>query len=104
MFDYGYLMISAKHLLSLVFMLLPTVAPAQMSDLSCDDSDRLNERLVDILGATRQSFGLRDPETLLEVWVMPRNSEWFIVQNYANGTSCIVAIGEHWQEDNAGPA
>lgn len=76
-----------------------------MSDLSCDDSARLNETLVDVLGATRQSTGLRDPDTILEVWVLPRNSEWFIVQSYSNGTSCIVAMGEHWQkEETAEPA
>lgn len=79
-------------------------AQAQISDLSCDDSTRLNERLVNVLGATRQSSGLRDPETILEIWVMPRNSEWLIVQNYSNGTSCIVAMGEHWETDTIGPA
>lgn len=83
---------------------LPLPALAQVSDLSCDDSARMNERLVDVFGATRQSTGLRDPETVLEVWVLPRNSEWLIVQNYSNGTSCIVAMGEHWEDDNPEPA
>ncbi len=93
-----------KRLLTAGLLTLPIAAQAQMSDLSCDDSARMNERLVDVLGATRQSTGLRDPETILEVWVLPRNREWLIVQNYSNGTSCIVAMGEHWETDNAGPA
>ncbi len=75
-----------------------------MSDLSCDDRARMNETLKDVLGATRQGMGLRDPDTMLEIWVMPRNSEWLIVQNYSNGTSCIVAMGEHWEGDEIGPA
>ena len=95
-----------RHLTPLIFVAIAfaSTAQAKMPEISCDDSARLNETLVDVLGATRQSSGLRDPETLLEVWVLPRNSEWFIVQSYANGTSCIVAMGEHWQDDNAGPA
>lgn len=86
------------------FLLLTTTANAQMSDLSCDDSVRLIEMLEDVLGAQRQGMGLRDPDTMLEIWVMPRNDEWLIVQSYANGTSCIVAMGEYWENAEIGPA
>lgn len=92
------------RLFAVSLLALPIPAQAQMSDLTCDDSTRMNERLVDVFGATRQSTELRDPETILEVWVLPRNSEWLIVQNYSNGTSCIVAMGDHWEDVNAGPA
>ncbi|WP_390910378.1 hypothetical protein [Pseudosulfitobacter sp. SM2401] len=47
---------------------------------------------------------MRDPETLLEIWVTERNGDWIIVQNYTNGTSCIVAMGEHWEGEIPGPA
>jgi hypothetical protein len=83
---------------------LPTPGHANMSDVSCDDSSRLTTMLTDVLGAERQGMGLRDPDTMLEVWVRRRNGEWLIVQNYANGTSCIVAMGEHWEKTPAGPA
>ncbi|WP_299617792.1 hypothetical protein [uncultured Tateyamaria sp.] len=75
-----------------------------MSEVSCDDSARMLLMLTEILGAERQGMGLRDPDTVLEVWVSPRDGEWMIVQNYANGTSCIVAMGEHWEAGQAGPA
>jgi len=76
---------------------VPASLHAKMADVSCDDSARLTQTLTQVLGAERQGAGLRDPETMLEVWVTQRNGEWMIVQNYANGTSCIVAMGEHWQ-------
>tara|TARA_E500000178_G_C16390577_1_gene474261 strand:+ start:319 stop:513 length:195 start_codon:yes stop_codon:yes gene_type:complete len=60
--------------------------------------------LTNALGAERQERGLRDPETLLEIWVTQRNGDWIIVQNYTNGTSCIVAMGEHWESEIPGPA
>ncbi|WP_342077711.1 hypothetical protein [Yoonia sp. SS1-5] len=93
-----------RNLSALLFLALPTLGHAQISDLSCDDSVRMTQRLVEVLGATRQSSGLRDPETILEIWVLPRNSEWLILQSYANGTSCIVAMGEHWETAVIGPA
>lgn len=83
---------------------LPTVVFAKMSDVSCDDSTRMTAMLKDVMRAERQGMGLRDPETMLEIWVTRRNGEWVIVQNYANGTSCIVAMGEHWQASLTGPA
>ena len=81
----------------------PSLAQAQMTDVSCDDSARMTETLTNVLGAERQGMGLRDPETMLEVWVTRRNGDWIIVQNYANGTSCIVAMGEHWEGTQTGP-
>lgn len=83
---------------------LPAGAYARMSDLSCDDSARLAITLTEEWGAERQGGGLRDPDTFLEVWVTARNGEWLIVQTYANGTSCIVAMGEHWEGSASNPA
>lgn len=80
-----------------VCLALPSLAQANMVDVSCDDSARMVTTLTEVLGAERQGVGLRDPETMLEVWVTRRSGDWMIVQNYANGTSCIVAMGEHWE-------
>ncbi len=91
-------------LLSTLCFALPTLAQARMSDLHCDDSSRMTETLKQVMGAERQGMGLRDPETMLEVWVTRRSGDWMIVQNYSNGTSCIVAIGEHWEGALTGPA
>lgn len=82
----------------------PVLAEAQITDVSCDDSTRMAHMLTNALGAKRQGRGLRDPETLVEIWVTERNGDWIIVQNYTNGTSCIVAMGEHWEGEIPGPA
>lgn len=88
----------------LLSLAVPSITHARMPDVSCDDSKRMAHILKQILGAERQGMGLRDPETMLEVWVKRTSGDWMIVQNYANGTSCIVAMGEHWQAENSGPA
>ena len=41
---------------------------------------------------------MRGPNTLLEMWIAPSSGDWTLVQNYADGRSCIVAIGEHWEQ------
>ena len=89
----------------LIALTMPGFGHAALTDVSCDDSARMVATLTEVLGAERQGMGLRDPETTLEVWVMQRSGDWMIVQNYANGTSCIVAMGEHWDADKTpGPA
>lgn len=101
---YASTMIARFVLLVTLSLSVPTLAHAKMSDVSCDDRARMLSMLTDVLGAERQGMGLRDPETMLEVWVSRQDGEWMIVQNYANGTSCIVAMGEHWEAQLAGPA
>ena len=75
-----------------------------MAEIECDDSARMTHRLSHGLGAERRGTGLRDPGTVVEVWVAPASGDWLIVQRYANGTSCIVAMGADWERDLSGPA
>ena len=97
-------MINRSTLTLCILLTLPTFVQARMSDVSCDDKIRMTETLRKVMGAERQGMGLRDPETTLEIWVTQRNGDWIIVQNYTNGTSCIVAMGEHWEDEIPGPA
>ena len=87
-----------------VSLCAPTLSQAQFGDLRCDDKSRMQETLENVIGAERQGMGLRDPDTMLEIWVEGSNGAWLIVQNYANGTACIVAMGDHWHSEVAGPA
>lgn len=97
-------MISRCAIFLCISLAIPTHTQARMSDVICDDSTRLIKTLKETRGAKRHGTGLRDPETMLEVWVTVRNGDWVIVQNYANGTSCIIAMGEHWEGSLTNPA
>ena len=74
-------MIKRFALLLLCALTAPGVSLAQISDVSCDDSGRLAQRLTQVLGADRQATGLRDPETVLEIWVTRHSGDWLIVQS-----------------------
>lgn len=90
--------------LTSVSLSLAGPAEARFADLTCDDSARIKQMLSQSMGAERQGGGLRDPDTVLEVWVSPGKGDWTIVQNYANGTSCIVAMGEYWLNEASAQA
>ena len=75
----------------------PVWADAQLADVICDDTARMEKRLIQAHGAQKQGQGLRGPDAVLQVWITQRTGDWALVQSYANGTSCIVAMGEHWE-------
>lgn len=84
---------------------LPQMAPAQgLGDVFCDDTKRVEHSLTQRMGAKRQAQGVRSPDALIELWIVPSSGDWTMVQTYANGTSCIVAMGAYWQPLNEEPA
>lgn len=97
-------MLTKPFVLAALLLSVPATSQARIADVSCDDRSRLTETLSGTMGAERRGAGLRDPETMLEVWVTPHSGDWLIVQHYAGGTSCIVAMGEHWEAAQTGPA
>ncbi|MFP4327110.1 MAG: hypothetical protein ACLFQL_03800 [Paracoccaceae bacterium] len=63
----------------------------------------MQDRLVRQFGESRRASGLRGREQIMEVWTDGRG-DWTMVVTYASGTSCIVAMGEAWQEHGQDPA
>jgi len=82
--------------LAVCLSLVPAIASAKLDGFMCDDTVRLKKQLSDVMGAEKHSWGLRGPDTVMEIWIAPAGS-WTMVQSYANGTSCVVAMGEHWE-------
>jgi hypothetical protein len=71
-------------------------AAGPIAEVLCEPRSRLIARLAAI-GADRPAGqGLRDPDTVLEIWVTP-HGRWTLVQSHAGGTACILAMGEGWE-------
>lgn len=90
-----------RHLSIIIPLLLaaaPAAADSRLSDLVCDDRNRIEDQLKNVVGAEKQGHGMRGPDALLAVWITPRSGSWTLVQSYANGTACIVAMGDHWED------
>ena len=82
----------------ILLMCLPSSAlTSPIADVICAQSEELNTRLTQQYGSQRQATGLRGRGQVMEVWT-DRQGDWTMVVRYASGTSCIVAMGEHWTE------
>lgn len=78
-------------------------AQSPIAEVICDSPDRMRERLERRIGASPQAAGLRGPDELVELWTDARG-DWTMVITYAEGRSCIVAMGEDWQSYHKDPA
>lgn len=71
----------------------PVSAQSLIAEVICFPRQELMTRMT---GAEVAGLGLRDSEALVEVWRRP-SGDWTLVQSYANGTACILAMGEAWE-------
>ncbi|MBY6004838.1 hypothetical protein KUV62_13030 [Salipiger bermudensis] len=87
------------RILALIPVLLPApaLAASPIAEVLCEPAPQMTERLAKRYGATLSSTGLRNPEEVVELWT-DAQGDWTMVIAYASGTSCIVAMGEHWAQ------
>lgn len=71
----------------------PVAAQSPIAEVICIPRAELVQRMT---GAEVTGSGLRDTETVLEVWTRT-SGDWTLVQSYADGTACILAMGEAWE-------
>jgi hypothetical protein len=78
----------------------PAMAESPIAEVICLPRAELVQRMQ---GARVTGAGLRDSETVLEVWT-EASGDWTLVQANANGTACILAMGEAWETAIPPPA
>lgn len=78
-------------------LLVQTAAASPIAEVICDTTPRLEQRLERAFLAERSATGIRSREQVMEVWT-DRKGDWVLVSRHATGTSCIVAMGQHWQQ------
>ena len=79
-------------------MAAPAQAASPIAEVICAPSAEMTQRLERQFGETLRAQGLRDHETMVEVWSSDITGRWTLVMSYASGRSCIVAMGEHWDQ------
>lgn len=73
----------------------PVAAGTPIAEVICAPRDQMVERLTVQYRSHLSGMGLRDKEAVIEVWADPEG-RWTLVQRYANGQSCILAMGADW--------
>lgn len=89
-----------QRLILLLALGSPAAAESPIAEVICAPRAEIVARLS---GATITGAGLRDADTVLEVWARP-SADWVLVQSHANGTACILAMGEAWEAVTPPPA
>jgi hypothetical protein len=89
-----------RRLIPLLLISGPALAETPIAEVICAPRAEILTRLA---GATVAGSGLRDAEAVLEVWTR-QSGDWTLVQSYANGTACILAMGEAWEAVPPPPA
>jgi hypothetical protein len=84
-----------KRIALLALLPVPAPAASPIVEVICAPRDEMVQRLTVQYGARLTGQGIRDVEAVLEVWADPRG-DWALVQSYADGRSCILAMGVAW--------
>jgi hypothetical protein len=87
--------------LTLLAAACPAAAAPPIAEVLCEPRARLEARLERQFRAALTGTGLRDAEAVMEIWTDPQG-RWTLVQRYANGQSCILAMGADWVDVGPG--
>ncbi|MEM0948385.1 MAG: hypothetical protein AAGK37_13335 [Pseudomonadota bacterium] len=79
-----------------VAILAPTSIQAQTN--LCADRGEITERLKATYGEKFAGGGLRNSESIFEVWMSSETGTWTIIMTQPNGQSCVMAAGTDWRE------
>ena len=83
-------MITTFTILSVLF---PAVAQAQQF---CADRSTITHRLKSNYGEAFAGGGVRNADTVFEVWMSEEKGTWTILMTLADGRSCVMAAGTDW--------
>lgn len=82
--------------LCLALLPLPVQAESPIAEVICAPRAQMVARLTRLYGPQPAATGLRDTDTVIEVWSSPRG-DWTLVQTAANGQACLLAMGQAWE-------
>lgn len=81
-----------------VILGLTAIPPPVAAQTICMKRDVLVSQLKQQYGELRRGTGLGSAQALIEIWVSADTGSWTILMTRPNGTSCIMAAGDAWQD------
>ena len=77
-----------------------TWAGTAQAQQTCLPRDSLVEKLAEKYSERLIGRGLQGTARLFEVFMSADGSSWTLLQSFPNGTSCIMAAGTDWHQDD----
>ena len=81
---------------ALIFGTLALAPPVQ-ANVICAQRDVIVEKLEKGFQESYQGAGLLNTKSLLEIWISNETGNWTMLSSNADGISCVIASGTHWQ-------
>ena len=76
---------------------VPTTSAVAEGGPPCGPRKALTKKLEQAYGETRQGVGLTGGQALFEVWASETGT-WTLLLTRPDGRSCVMAVGENWQD------
>ena len=86
------------RLLSAVLFAASVAVPAvAQTQTPCADRAVVTERLQSAYGERFAGGGLRNSQSIFEVWMAEDTGTWTIIMTMPNGQACVMAAGTDWR-------
>ena len=86
----------ASFLAAGVAALAATPAKAQMA---CGERTAIIAKLGKDYGEVRRGGGLAGSSAVFELWASKATGTWTILRTGTDGMSCVMAVGDGWQDE-----
>jgi hypothetical protein len=86
---------------TLVLGVAAVVDTAAAQSMACGHRAEIVASLGGKFGETRHGGGLAGPSAIFELFASEKTGTWTILRTGANGMSCVMAVGNGWQSDDA---
>lgn len=87
---------SARPIALALFAIALSSSPA-LAQSACFKRDTLVSTLSTKYSEAPTGGGMQNQSQVIEVWTSPNSGSFTIFVTQANGVSCVVATGKHWQ-------
>ena len=84
---------------ALILGLAAAGAPHAQAQMACGSRDSVVAKLGDKYGEVRRGGGLAGPTAIFEIWASEATGTWTILKTTPNGLTCVMAVGDGWQDD-----
>lgn len=78
-------------------------APLAQAQPACGARTGVVTQLQNKFGEARQGMGFGTPTQIFELWASNETGSWTLLMTRADGTTCVVAAGQNWQDEEPAP-
>ncbi len=83
----------------LILGMAAAAPPDAQAQMACGTRDSVVAKLGDKYGEVRRGGGLAGPTAIFEIWASEATGTWTILKTTPNGLTCVMAVGDGWQDD-----